>query len=224
MACSSVADPPCLLGNPRGVVWAKTYAGASHLRNENEQGSQMGEISCGIASNGQRIIPGMPQRSRSREQTIPSIRKRFILSDYARAGEESQQRRECLFDEKQGFSVVFWWGQQWYGDRSDERVSEVVVVVVVRLCAGGSGQVSINGRASWCQLPPNPFVNGETAMQRVQHRPPQGQTLIETRPSSMASSSSLYLCSCKISIPMSLKYVGHARAWHTHKTADTTSI
>ena len=193
------------------MVWAKTYAGASHLRNENEQGSQMGEISCGIGSNGQRIIPDMPHRLRSREQAIPSIRKRFILLDYARARRGiPTKKRGLLFDAKQGFSVVFWWGHQWYGDRSDERVSEVVVVVVVKSCVGGSGQVSINGRASWCQLPPNPFVNGETAMQRVQHGPPQGQTLIETRPSSMARNTSLYLYSCKISIPMRLKYVAHA--------------
>ena len=44
---------------------------------------------------------------------------------------------------------------------------------------------SMGERASWFQLPPNPFVNGETAMQRVQHGPHQGQTLIETRRSSM---------------------------------------
>lgn len=88
----------CLLGNPRVVVWAKTYARASHLRNEDEQRSQMGEISCMIENNGQRIVPDMLHRARSREQDVPSIRKRFILSDYARAGEESQQRREscCL--------------------------------------------------------------------------------------------------------------------------------
>ena len=45
---------------------------------------------------------------------------------------------------KQGFSVVFWSRQQWYGDSLDERVSEVVV----RLSVVKSGQVSINGRAA----------------------------------------------------------------------------
>lgn len=95
LACLSVGGSPCFLGNPRGMVWAKTYAGASHLRNENEQGSQVGEISCLIESDGQRIVPDIAHRVRSREQAIPSIRKRFILSGYARAGEESQQRREA---------------------------------------------------------------------------------------------------------------------------------
>ena len=131
---SSVAGSPCLLGSPRGVVWAKTYARASHLRNEDEQGSQMGEISCVIEGKGQRIVPGILHRVRSREQAIPSIRKRFILSDYARAGEESQQRREgvCLAQSsgaRCGFGVV----NSGMATGSDERVSEVVVVVV-RLC------------------------------------------------------------------------------------------
>lgn len=51
------------------------------------------------------------------------------------------------------------------------------VIVVVRVC----WQVRpsfIQWASSWCQLPPNPFVNGETAMQRVQHGPHQGQTLL----------------------------------------------
>lgn len=61
-----------------------------------------------------------------------------------------------MFGAKQGISVGSWCRQQWYGDSLDERVSEVVVVVV-RLCVVKSGQVSIHGRAAGASFPRIPL-------------------------------------------------------------------
>jgi len=131
---------------------AKTYARASHLRNEDEQRSQMGEISCLVEDNGQRIVPDMLHSVRSREQAIPSIRKRFMLSDYARAGE----RREGVgLTQSRGSVWCFGVVKEWYGDRPDEGVSEVIVVV--RVCCRESGQVSFNGLAAGASLPRIPL-------------------------------------------------------------------
>jgi hypothetical protein len=82
-----------------------------------------------------------------------------------------------MFGAKQSFSVVFRCRQRWYGDSLDERVSEVVDVVSEIECCQVRPSFNQWASCAWCQLPPNPFVNGETAMQRVTHGPPQGQNV-----------------------------------------------
>jgi len=66
----------------------------------------MGEISCSDGSNGQRIVPCIPHAMRSKEWVVPSIRKRFILSGYTRAGGFPTKKGVLLCDAKQGSSAV----------------------------------------------------------------------------------------------------------------------
>lgn len=70
----------------------QTYTRASHLRNKYEQRGQMAKISCSDAFS-QCIALAMHSAGRPKKRrSVPSIRKIFILTAYARAGEESQQR------------------------------------------------------------------------------------------------------------------------------------
>ena len=122
----------------------------------------------------QRVVLDVQDTMRPQERPIPSIRKIFILTAYARAGVESQQRDVFVCRKANRPSIVGTTGRCLVKLEATAKARSSCVVVVLKVVRPSFNQWTPK---CWRQLPPNPFVMVKQPPGTGHFRSDQGQNV-----------------------------------------------